>query len=115
MGTPTFAVEALRSLIEADHDVVCTYAQPPRPARRGQKEQPSPVQAFAETSGIPVRTPLNFREQVDRDAFAALNRGVSSSYRTSAVERLLKDRLERGTPFTLNDKINVRIVEVDGH
>ena len=77
MGTPTFAVEALRSLIEADHDVVCTYAQPPRPARRGQKEQPSPVQAFAETSGIPVRTPLNFREQVDRDAFAALQADVA--------------------------------------
>ena len=77
MGTPTFAVEALRSLIEADHDVVCTYAQPPRPARRGQKEQPSPVQAFAETSGIPVRTPLNFREQADRDAFAALQADVA--------------------------------------
>ena len=72
MGTPAFAVEVLRSLIDAGHDVVCAYAQPPRPARRGQKEQPSPVQAFAEAAGIPVRTPLNFREKADRDAFAAL-------------------------------------------
>ena len=77
MGTPAFAVEALRSLIDAGHDVVCAYAQPPRPARRGQKEQPSPVQAFAEAAGIPVRTPLNFREQADRDAFAALQADVA--------------------------------------
>ena len=77
MGTPAFAVEALRSLIDAGHDVVCAYAQPPRPARRGQKEQPSPVQAFAEAAGIPVRTPLNFREQGDRDAFAALQADIA--------------------------------------
>ena len=77
MGTPAFAVEALRSLIDAGHEVVCAYAQPPRPARRGQKEQPSPVQAFAEAAGIPVRTPLNFREQADRDAFAALRADIA--------------------------------------
>ena len=77
MGTPAFAVEALRSLIDAGHEVVCAYAQPPRPARRGQKEQPSPVQAFAEAAGIPVRTPLNFRGQADRDAFAALQADIA--------------------------------------
>ena len=77
MGTPAFAVEALRSLIEVRHDVVCVYTQPPRPARRGQKEQPSPVQAFAEAAGIPVRTPLNFREQADWDAFASLQADVA--------------------------------------
>ena len=77
MGTPAFAVEALRSLIDAGHEVVCAYAQPPRPARRGQKEQPSPVQAFAEAAGIPVRTPLNFREQADRDAFAAFQADIA--------------------------------------
>ena len=77
MGTPAFAVEALRSLIDAGHEVVCAYAQPPRPARRGQKEQPSPVQAFAEAAGLPVRTPLNFREQADRDAFAALQADIA--------------------------------------
>ena len=77
MGTPAFAVEALRSLIDAGHEVVCAYAQPPRPARRGQKEQPSPVQAFAEAAGIPVRTPLNFREQADRDAFAVLQADIA--------------------------------------
>jgi len=77
MGTPAFAVEALRSLIDAGHEVVCAYAQPPRPARRGQKEQPSPVQAFAEAARIPVRTPLNFREQADRDAFAALRADIA--------------------------------------
>ena len=35
------------------------------------------MQAFAEAAGIPVRTPLNFREQADRDAFAALQADIA--------------------------------------
>jgi len=53
MGTPAFSVVALRALIEAGHDIACVFSQPPRPARRGQKEQPSPVQALAEAEGLP--------------------------------------------------------------
>ncbi|MGY8961473.1 MAG: methionyl-tRNA formyltransferase, partial [Alphaproteobacteria bacterium] len=52
MGTPDFAVSALAALIDAGHDIVCVYAQPPRPAGRGQKPRPSPVQKFAEDHDI---------------------------------------------------------------
>ena len=38
MGTPAFAVPALEALVEAGHDVVAVYTQPPRPAKRGQVE-----------------------------------------------------------------------------
>ena len=47
MGTPEFSVVALHALIEAGHEIVCAYSQPPRPAKRGQKERPSPVHAYS--------------------------------------------------------------------
>ena len=43
MGTPDFAVPALAALIEAGHEILCAYSQPPRRAGRGQKERVSPV------------------------------------------------------------------------
>ena len=55
MGTPEFSVPALQSIVEAGHQVVAVYSQPPRAAGRGQKPRPSPVQAAAEALGLPVR------------------------------------------------------------
>ncbi len=72
MGTPNFAVPALRALAEAGHEIVCVYCQPPRPAGRGHKPQPSPVQACAEARGWPVRTPATLKDPADQAAFAAL-------------------------------------------
>ncbi|MEK9672258.1 MAG: methionyl-tRNA formyltransferase [Rhodospirillaceae bacterium] len=73
MGSPDFSIPALKSLIQAGHKILCVYAQPPRPAGRGQAERPCPVHAFAAGQGIPVRTPVNFKDAADRAAFADLN------------------------------------------
>ena len=54
MGTPEFAVPALAALHAAGHEVVCVYTQPPRPAGRGKKLMPSPVQVEAERLGVQV-------------------------------------------------------------
>jgi methionyl-tRNA formyltransferase len=72
MGTPEFSVPALKALA-ARHDVLAVYSQPPRPAGRGQKDRPSPVQAAAEVLGIPVRTPVSLRSPEALADFAALN------------------------------------------
>ncbi len=72
MGTPDFAVPSLRALVEAGHEVVCAYSQPPRPAGRGHQVQSSPVHRFAEAHGIPVRTPRTLRSAEAQDAFAGL-------------------------------------------
>jgi len=72
MGTPDFALAALKALIEAGHTILAAYCQPPRPAGRGHKEQPSPVQAYAEGQGIPVRHPASLKAPEDQAAFAAL-------------------------------------------
>ncbi|MCV2879249.1 methionyl-tRNA formyltransferase [Sedimentimonas flavescens] len=76
MGTPDFSVPVLEALA-AEHEVVAVYSQPPRPAGRGKKERPSPVHARAEALGIEVRTPLNFKAEEDRAAFAALHADVA--------------------------------------
>lgn len=71
MGTPDFAVPTLAEILGAGHSVVAAYSQPPRAAGRGMAERKSPVHAFAEAAGIPVLTPINFKAEADRAAFAA--------------------------------------------
>ena len=76
MGTPDFSVPALEAL-QAAHDVVCVYTQPPRPAGRGKRDRPSPVQAKAEALGLPVRHPVSLKGEEEQAAFAALNADVA--------------------------------------
>ena len=73
MGTPDFAVPALRALLAAGHDVAAVYSQPPRPAGRGQREQRSPVHEFAAGHGIAVRTPVSLKTAEAQGEFAALS------------------------------------------
>jgi methionyl-tRNA formyltransferase len=77
MGTPDFAVPALRALHAAGHEVVCAYTQPPRPAGRGKKLMPSPVQIEAERLGVPVRSPVSLRGAEAQAEFAALGADVA--------------------------------------
>ena len=77
MGTPDFAVPTLRALHAASHEVVAVYTQPPRPAGRGKKLQPSAVQRAAEELGIDVRTPKSLKSPEEQAAFAALEADVA--------------------------------------
>ena len=76
MGTPEFSVPVLEALA-SKHEVVCAYSQPPRPAGRGKKLRPSPVQARAEALGIEVRHPTSLKSSEEQAAFAALNADVA--------------------------------------
>lgn len=73
MGTPEFAVPTLNALVDAGHDVVAVYSQPPRPANRGKKLTPSAVHARAVELGLEVSTPVSLKSAEEQDAFAALN------------------------------------------
>ena len=77
MGTPEIAVPTLSEIIGRGHDVVAVYSQPPRPAGRGKKERKSPVHELAEGFGLEVRTPLNFKDEADIEAFEALDADVA--------------------------------------
>lgn len=76
MGSPDFSVPVLAALIDAGHEVVRVYSQPPRPAGRGQKERPCPVHAHAAERGIDVRTPKTLRDEQASDDFEALQADV---------------------------------------
>ncbi len=73
MGTPEFAVPALRALHAAGHEIVAVYSQPPRRAGRGKKLSPSPVQKVAEQLGIEVRVPVSLKSKEAQAEFSALD------------------------------------------
>ena len=77
MGTPEFSVPALDALAVAGHDIAAVYTQPPRPAGRGKKDRPSPVQSRAEALGIAVRHPKTLRDAKAQADFAALNAEIA--------------------------------------
>ena len=77
MGTPEFSVPVLQALVDAGHDVVASYSQPPRRAGRGKALTPSPVQARAEHLGIAVRTPVTLRDADAQAEFAAFEADVA--------------------------------------
>ncbi|MGP1354188.1 MAG: methionyl-tRNA formyltransferase [Parasphingopyxis sp.] len=77
MGTPDFAVPALRALADAGHDIVAVYSQPPRPAGRGKKPRKSAVHEAADELGLEVRTPASLKPDEEKTAFAALNADVA--------------------------------------
>lgn len=77
MGTPEFAVPALLALIDAGHEVVAVYTQPPRPAGRGKRLQPSPVQREAESRGIEARHPVSLKGAEEQAALAALDADIA--------------------------------------
>jgi methionyl-tRNA formyltransferase len=71
MGTPDFAATILDALIDAGHRVRAVYTQPPRPAGRGHRPQPSPVQLLAMQHRIAVFSPVSLRTQEAQAAFSA--------------------------------------------
>lgn len=77
MGTPDFSVPVLDALVAAGHEIVAVYSQPPRPAGRGKKDRPSPVQAKAEALGLPVRHPVSLKGAAEQAEFAAFGADVA--------------------------------------
>ncbi|MCE7797375.1 methionyl-tRNA formyltransferase [Sphingobium sufflavum] len=77
MGTPDFAIPTLDALVDAGHQIVAVFSQPPRPAGRGKADRPTPVHARAEALGLRIRTPTSLRGEGELAAFAALDADVA--------------------------------------
>src|SRR5215472_18288635 len=82
MGTPYFAVPALKVLIEGSapgallpegYEVVTVVTRPDKPAGRGREVAFSPVKQTAQSYGIPVWQPGSFKKQENSQALAAYN------------------------------------------
>ena len=61
MGTPEFAVPTLLELLAHGHDIAAVYTRAAKPAGRGMKLQPSPVEQEARRHGIPIATPKTLK------------------------------------------------------
>ena len=73
MGTPDFAVPTLLELVAHGHEVVAVYTRAPKPAGRGMKLQPTPVEQEARRLGIPILTPTTLKTPEALEAFRAHN------------------------------------------
>ncbi|WP_236213887.1 methionyl-tRNA formyltransferase [Metapseudomonas otitidis] len=71
-GTPEFAAEHLKALLDTPHQIVAVYTQPDRPAGRGQKLMPSPVKQLALQHGLPVLQPPTLRDAAAQEELRAL-------------------------------------------
>ena len=68
MGTPDFAVEALRCLVDGGYNVVGVITMPDKPAGRGHKLQCSPVKQFALDHELPLLQPERLKEETFLEA-----------------------------------------------
>lgn len=73
MGTPEFALSALKTLIDHNHNVVAVYTQPPRPKGRGHHATLSPVHIFANQHNIPVHHPDSLKKETELEIFKSYN------------------------------------------
>ena len=96
MGSPEFAVPTLDALVNAGHDVVAAYCQPPRSAGRGKALRPTSVQARAEALGIAVRSPTSLKTAEAQAEFAAFDADVAV---VAAYGLILPQKVLDAPPF----------------
>jgi methionyl-tRNA formyltransferase len=73
MGTPDFAVPTLLELAAHGHEIAAVYTRAAKPAGRGMKLQPTPVEQEARRLGIPVLTPTTLKTPEAERQFRAHN------------------------------------------
>jgi len=71
MGTPDFAVPTLLELVAHGHEIAAVYTRAAKPAGRGMKLQPTPVEQEARRLGIPVFTPTTLKTPEAQEKFRA--------------------------------------------
>ena len=65
MGTPDFAEESLKSLVETNYDVIGVVTNPDKPKGRGMKMVASPVKEYAQEKGLKIYQPEKVRKNVE--------------------------------------------------
>ena len=73
MGTPDFAAESLKKLIEKKYDIAAVFTQPDKPKNRGMQLAFSPVKELAIENDIPVYQPTKLRDGTAFEIIKKLN------------------------------------------
>lgn len=88
MGTPDFAVESLRALVEGGYNVVGVITMPDKPVgRHGSVLQPSPVKEYALSQNLPILQP----EKLKDEAFIAELRALNADLQIVVAFRMLPE------------------------
>ena len=93
MGTPDFAVESLRCLVEGGYNVVGVITMPDKPAGRGHKLQYSPVKQYALEQNLPLLQP----EKLKDEAFIQALREWKADLQIVVAFRMLPGCMEYAT------------------
>lgn len=96
MGTPEFAVEQLKRLVETGHEICGVFTQPDKPKNRGMKMTFSPVKEYALTHGLEVYQPTKMR---DGNALAIVRKLQPELIVVAAYGRILPEDILTLPPF----------------
>lgn len=88
MGTPEFAVESLKRLVEGGYNIVGVITMPDKPmGRHGSVLQPSPVKQYAVSQGLKVLQP----EKLKNEEFVAELRSLNADLQIVVAFRMLPE------------------------
>ncbi|MBR6492597.1 MAG: methionyl-tRNA formyltransferase [Paludibacteraceae bacterium] len=87
LGTPEFAAESLRALVEGGYNVVAVVTMPDKPAGRGYQMQFSDVKKYALEAGLPVLQP----EKLKNEAFIEELRSYHADLQIVVAFRMLPE------------------------
>jgi methionyl-tRNA formyltransferase len=104
MGTPDFAVETLRVLLENEYNIVGVITSPDRPAGRGRKLNESAVKKFATEKGLTVLQPEKFKNQEFLEQLKSLNANLQIVVAFRMLPEIVWDMPEYGT-FNLHGSL----------
>lgn len=97
MGTPDFAVESLKILVENNYNIVGVITAPDKPAGRGQKLQQSAVKQFAEQHQLTILQPTNLKAEEFINELRALNANLQIVVAFRMLPEIVWNMPELGT------------------
>ncbi len=97
MGTPTFAVETLKLLVENKYNVVGVVTMPDKPAGRGHKVQESDVKKYAKSQNLPILQPEKLRDNEFLSDLKSLNADLNIVVAFRMLPEVVWDMPKHGT------------------
>ncbi len=104
MGTPDFAVESLKALVENGYNVAGVVTMPDKPAGRGYKIKPSPVKQYALQQGLKVLQPEKLRDEGFLSELKQLNADLQVVVAFRMLPEVVWNMPSRGT-FNLHSSL----------
>lgn len=96
MGTPEFAVDSLRRLVEDGHEICGVFTQPDKPKNRGHKLAFPPVKEYALTQNLTVYQPVSLRNEEALELVRSLKPELTV---VAAYGKLLPEEILQVPPY----------------